>query len=179
MLDLLKLKTLQFIPTKILGGAIVSSSKPRDATEYCCINKNIVIYCRSKNLPTFGFVNYIPTYIKRIVVIFGIAPLTNLNTFRLEKGISYKIITFLIISCGKKCFSQINFTFVTLPFTDDTMSVQALRWCCSLSISPSTSMVEIHKAIAYIPLLYQIFDDKNKNGSLKGANNNQKNILSK
>ena len=33
-------------------------------------------------------------------------------------------------------------------------------------------MVEIHKVIAYIPLLYQIFDDKNKNGSVKGANNN-------
>jgi len=34
-------------------------------------------------------------------------------------------------------------------------------------------MVEIHKAIACIPLLYQIFDDKNKNDSVKGANNNQ------
>ena len=35
-------------------------------------------------------------------------------------------------------------------------------------------MVEIYKVIAYIPLLNQIFDDdKNKNGSVKGANNNQ------
>ena len=34
-------------------------------------------------------------------------------------------------------------------------------------------MVEIYKVIAYIPLFNQIFDDKNKNGSLKGANNNQ------
>jgi len=34
-------------------------------------------------------------------------------------------------------------------------------------------MVEIHKFIAYIPFLYQIFDDKNNNGSVKGANNNQ------
>jgi len=31
-------------------------------------------------------------------------------------------------------------------------------------------MVEIYKVIAYIPLLYQIFDDNNKNGSIKGAN---------
>jgi len=29
------------------------------------------------------------------------------------------------------------------------------------------------QGIAFIPLLNQIFDDKNKNGSLKEANNNQ------
>ena len=29
-------------------------------------------------------------------------------------------------------------------------------------------MVEIYKVIAFIPLLDQIFDDKNKNGSVKG-----------
>jgi len=34
-------------------------------------------------------------------------------------------------------------------------------------------VVEIYKVIAFIPLLDQIFDDKNKNGSIKGANNNQ------
>jgi len=34
-------------------------------------------------------------------------------------------------------------------------------------------MVEIYKVIAFIPLLDQIFDDKNKNGSVKGANYNQ------
>jgi len=34
------------------------------------------------------------------------------------------------------------------------------------------TMVEIYKIIAYnIPLLNQIFDDKNKNGSVKGAAN--------
>jgi len=33
-------------------------------------------------------------------------------------------------------------------------------------------MVEMYKVIAYIPPLKQIFDDKNKNGSAKGANNN-------
>jgi len=37
----------------------------------------------------------------------------------------------------------------------------------------TASMVEIYKVIAYIPLFNQIFDDKNKNGSAKGANNNQ------
>jgi len=35
------------------------------------------------------------------------------------------------------------------------------------------AMVEIYKVIAYIPLLNQIFEDKNKNGSVKKANNNQ------
>jgi len=35
------------------------------------------------------------------------------------------------------------------------------------------TMVEIYKVIAYIPLLNLIFDDKNKNGSVRGANNNQ------
>jgi len=35
-------------------------------------------------------------------------------------------------------------------------------------------MIQIYiKVIAYITLLNQIFDDKNKNGSLKGAHNNQ------
>jgi len=34
-------------------------------------------------------------------------------------------------------------------------------------------MVEIYKVIAFIPLLNQIFDDKNKNGSAKVANNDQ------
>jgi len=34
-------------------------------------------------------------------------------------------------------------------------------------------MVEIYKIIAYIPLFNQMFDDKNKNGSVRGANNNQ------
>jgi len=34
-------------------------------------------------------------------------------------------------------------------------------------------MVEIYKVIAYTLSLNQIFDDKNKNGSVKGANNNQ------
>jgi len=36
-------------------------------------------------------------------------------------------------------------------------------------------MVEIYKVIAFIPFLDQIFDDKNKNGSVKGrgTNNNQ------
>jgi len=34
-------------------------------------------------------------------------------------------------------------------------------------------MVEICKVIAFIPLLDQILDDKNKNGSVKGANYNQ------
>jgi len=33
-------------------------------------------------------------------------------------------------------------------------------------------MVKIYKVIAFIPLLYKIFDDKNKNGCVKGANNN-------
>lgn len=28
-------------------------------------------------------------------------------------------------------------------------------------------MVEIHNVIPYIPLLYEIFDDKNKNGNVK------------
>jgi len=36
-----------------------------------------------------------------------------------------------------------------------------------------TMMVEIYKVIAYIPLFNKIFDDKKKNGSVKGANNNQ------
>jgi len=38
-------------------------------------------------------------------------------------------------------------------------------------------MVEIYKVIAYtiyyVPLIRQIFDDKNKNVSVKGANNNR------
>jgi len=34
-------------------------------------------------------------------------------------------------------------------------------------------MVEIYKAVAHIPLLNQIFYDKNKNDGVKGANNNQ------
>jgi len=34
-------------------------------------------------------------------------------------------------------------------------------------------MVEIYKLIAFIPLLDQILDDKNKNGNVKGANSNQ------
>jgi len=33
-------------------------------------------------------------------------------------------------------------------------------------------MVEIYKVIAFTPLLNQIVDSKNKNGSGKGANNN-------
>ena len=34
-------------------------------------------------------------------------------------------------------------------------------------------IAEIYKVIAFIPLLNQIFDDNIKNGSVKGANNNQ------
>jgi len=34
-------------------------------------------------------------------------------------------------------------------------------------------MVEIYKVIAYIPFPNKIFDDKNKNGRVKGANNIQ------
>lgn len=34
-------------------------------------------------------------------------------------------------------------------------------------------MVELYKFIAFIPLLNQIFDDKNKNCSVKGANYKQ------
>jgi len=34
-------------------------------------------------------------------------------------------------------------------------------------------VVETYKVIAFILLLNQIFDDKNKNGSVKKANNNQ------
>lgn len=34
-------------------------------------------------------------------------------------------------------------------------------------------MVEIYKVIAFTPLLNQIVDSKNKNGSGNGANNNQ------
>jgi len=32
--------------------------------------------------------------------------------------------------------------------------------------------IQGHKVIAYISYLNQIFDEKNKNGSVKGANNN-------
>jgi len=32
-------------------------------------------------------------------------------------------------------------------------------------------MVEIYKVIAYIPILNQIFDDKNKNSRVKGVSN--------
>jgi len=38
-------------------------------------------------------------------------------------------------------------------------------------------MVEIYKVIAYIPSINQIFDNKNKNGSVKGANNYQEHIM--
>jgi len=34
------------------------------------------------------------------------------------------------------------------------------------------TMVQMYKVIAFIPLLNQIFDDKNKNG-INGVNNNQ------
>jgi len=34
-------------------------------------------------------------------------------------------------------------------------------------------MVEIYKVSAHIPLINHIFYDKNKNGRVKGANNNQ------
>ena len=40
-------------------------------------------------------------------------------------------------------------------------------------MAPGDTMVEIYKVIAFISLLDQIFDDKNKNVSLKGTNNNQ------
>jgi len=36
-----------------------------------------------------------------------------------------------------------------------------------------TVMVEISKVIAFIPLPDQMFDDKNKNGSVMGTVNNQ------
>jgi len=40
-------------------------------------------------------------------------------------------------------------------------------------VAPGDTMVEIYKVIAFIPLLDQIFDDKNKNVSLKRTNSNQ------
>jgi len=47
------------------------------------------------------------------------------------------------------------------------------RWIYFYLLNMVITMVEIYKVIAFIPLLDQIFDDKNKNGSVKVANNNQ------